>query len=128
MADVAMGEPAGSCHPEAPEAAGASASTRAAESGAGEGAAEKKSAKEAKPIEWYGFIRLVVWALPSTDLGGRCCAGAVTAVVPAGSKESGAKELPPYAMGRSTDKGAVAAIFPSARLIVVSLHLHGTNK
>ena len=124
-ADVAMGEPAGKCKPPPPP---------------------PSPTKKDKPekLEWYGFIRLVVFAKPTSPLGAKLfpasedavAAGSggtrgsggggsgggsvVTAVIPCGAKKCGNPTsdwcevpkagdpplLPPYAAGRSPDKGA----------------------
>ena len=155
-ADVAMGEPAGKCKPPPPPPPPPSSSP------------PPSPTKKDKPekLEWYGFIRLVVFAKPTSPLGAKLfpasedavAAGSggtggsggggsgggsvVTAVIPCGAKKCGNPTsdwcevpkagdpplLPPYAAGRSPDKGAVAAYFPAARLVVVAAHLNGTNK
>jgi hypothetical protein len=115
VADVGMGEPAGLINQ-------------------GEGSTKK--------LEWYGFIRLIIWARPEHPNGAKLCqarenGNVKTCVIPCGDKATGnpVKEGAliddpdaPYMKGMSTDKGAVCAYFPSACLLVVAAHLHGTNK
>lgn len=113
-------------------------------------AAVKAPAGKAAPkekLEWYGFVRLVVFARPDSVLGALLCPpnACVTGVVPAGSKVAGSPTAPanggggggappgrspppPYAANRSPDKGAVCAYFPAAQLLVAAAHLHGTSK
>lgn len=136
VADVAMGEPAGLCKPSPKPFAAA----EAAEGG-------KKDKKKEK-LEWYGFIRLVVFAKVGSFAGGRLAAPR-SVVIPCGTKVCGnptsdwpapeaeaaeaveataSARAAPYAEERSPDKGAVGVYFPAARLLVVSAHLHGTNE
>ena len=151
VADVAIGEPAGLCTPvpkkKKREKEGDGEKAKADEEGGATGGEEKEQKKKKKKekLEWYGFIRLTVWAKVHSHLGQRMVGPGHcrTMVVPAGYKASGvptrdwAPEPPkegepphpePYAVAQSPDKGAVAAVFPAARLVIVASHLNGTNK
>lgn len=110
--------------------------------------------KHSKAVEWYGFVRLLIWVrrdsllwskitmendTSSTIIPTPFSASAVTAVVPCGSKTSSfcclspfkdaGEEIHfgPYATDCSPDKGAVMAYFPTAKLLVLGSHLYGTN-
>jgi hypothetical protein len=89
--------------------------------------------------EWFGFVRLLVFARRDTSLGAALCAdsGRLTCVVPSGNKASRVAAAAadgndpasaPYAAGLSPDKGVVLAYFPTAGLLCCAAHFHGTNK
>ncbi|CAM9349099.1 unnamed protein product [Laminaria digitata] len=82
-----------------------------------------------KTVEWYGTIRLLVFARKDmfTDLRVR------TVVIPSGDKPSVVADAPEdYAKDTSPDKGAVACYLedPLSKLevLLVNCHLYGTNK
>lgn len=140
VADVAMGEPAGLIQ-------------EAGENGQ-------------KKLEWYGFIRLIIYARSDhTDgkklIQARNINKVKTCVIPCGDKATSIKKVnnnnttndmsnstekltnsimmdddfsidddydSPYLKSMSPDKGAVCAYFPTAKLMIVAAHLHGTNK
>jgi len=95
-----------------------------------------------KKLEWYGHIRLIIFARPDLPAGATLCdsrdnGDLYSCVIPCGDKASGndtregaALDEPDsaYPKGLSPDKGAVCVYFPTAKLLVISAHLHGTNK
>eukprot|EP00518_Triparma_eleuthera_P001233 CAMPEP_0182458060 /NCGR_PEP_ID=MMETSP1319-20130603/3490_1 /TAXON_ID=172717 /ORGANISM="Bolidomonas pacifica, Strain RCC208" /LENGTH=455 /DNA_ID=CAMNT_0024656669 /DNA_START=147 /DNA_END=1511 /DNA_ORIENTATION=- len=80
-----------------------------------------------KMTEWYGFIRTIVLADGRADLGpGKEEDWKVrTMVCPVGEKLS---MFSPHKYAAAPDKGAVAVHIPPLDLLLVSLHLSGTNK
>jgi len=87
-------------------------------------------------VEWFGFVRLLVFARRDTPMGAALCSdkGLLTCVVPSGNKVSSVAAndadpaLAPYNVNMSPDKGAVLAYFPAAKLLCCAAHFHGTNK
>jgi len=164
LADVAMGEPVGKFPtlPVLEPAAAAAAAAKKAEKAAKAAASPRETgqpsppakAEKAKLLEWYGFIRLQVWARCRTPSGAKlladCASGNVaTMVVPSGEKVTGndwtatnnndscsssnvvnesSATGQAYEANMSPDKGAVMAYFPSAKLLCCAAHFHGTNK
>jgi hypothetical protein len=101
LADVAMGEPVGefptppALEPAAVAAAAAKKAEKAANAAATQ-AGQGQPAKEdkVKVLEWYGFVRLQVWARRRTAAGAKLCAdwaagNVATLVVPIGDKVTG---------------------------------------
>lgn len=77
-------------------------------------------------ISWYGYVRLMIWARDD-EMGGSLKEDEVTTcVIPCGSKLSAHHTT--YDKDMSPDKGAVCVYFPYNKLMVLSTHLHGTNK
>lgn len=107
VADVAMGEPAGTTELPSTSDAGNEGST------------------STKSVEWHGFCRLIVIAHQTTlgQLTARAC------VVPCGCKHSSGVGGD-YPENSSPDKGAVAVLLTgsgSDSLLVVGAHLAATN-
>jgi len=158
LADVAMGEPVGKfptfpvLEPAAAEAAAAKKAKKAAKAAAAQ-TTEPVKEEKTKLLEWYGFVRLQVWAQRQTSAGAKLLAdrasgNVTTMVVPSGEKITGNDWMAAnddgsssgnstkgssatgqaYAAGLSPDKGAVLAYFPTAKLLCCAAHFHGTNK
>jgi hypothetical protein len=106
-----------------------------------------ETANEKDDLSWYGYVRLMIWVKVVGDELGQSLLddhGLITCVIPCGSKLSSVSPLsssfssssssppsPPYTAYQkdvSPDKGAVCAYFPFHKLMIVSAHLHGTNK
>jgi len=77
-----------------------------------------------KKTQWYGAIRLLVYFKAAFDPNPEV----TTLIIPTGTKKSAVPNWDGYGENSSPDKGAVAVHFPEYDLLLVNLHLNGTNK